>query len=114
MGGPAIAAVLLYLWAIYVVGRAYLPRRFDQPPKPSTLREDYLTTDLRETKLTVIDTILEAYTQNEGVIQKKVSAFTHAFVVTGVATGFLGAAIVVHIACLTVTPSWWPWPSAGC
>ena len=76
---------------------AYWPTWFDQPPKPSVLRYEFLTTDPRETKLSVIGTILEAYSRNEAEIAKKNRAFKIAFVLSGVGTALMGGAVIAQV-----------------
>lgn len=102
-GVLAIAAIILFLVAGIVAAQVYWPTPFDRPPNPAALRAAYLTTDPRVTKLEVIDTAIEAYNNNQRVIDRKNFAFKIAFVLTGVGTGFLGAAIIVQVAFQTAS-----------
>jgi hypothetical protein len=107
IGAAAISAVFCFLLAAAIATQAYWPYDFDRPPKPHELRELYLTTDPREVKLTVIDIILLAYTDNEKIIERKITAFKRAFWFTAVATSLLGIALMAHIAMQTAAPPWW-------
>jgi len=53
----------------------YWPREFDRPPKPSTLRDIYLTTAEEQTKLEVLDTMLLAYDANGEELERKFARF---------------------------------------
>ena len=66
----------------------------------------YLTTDPRQVKLVVIDSILRAYTGNEAIIQRKNRVFTRAFGLTAAGTGLLGLGLMTQITCETVAPAW--------
>jgi hypothetical protein len=77
---------------------------FDWPPKPAALRDEYLLKDPRETKLAVIDTLIEAYNANERTLARKIRAFVVAFSLTAVATIGLGVALVGNIAWQTYAP----------
>jgi len=121
VGAATIVAVLLFLGAAAMVAWAYRPTDFDRPPKPGELRDLYLTTDPRWVKLTVIDSILDAYTGNEAVIKRKNRAFKWAFSLTAAGTGLLGLALMTQITCETSAPpwhalTWWAWPlgASGC
>jgi hypothetical protein len=115
VGATAILAVIFFLAAAVVATLAYWPSDFDRPPKPHELRELYLTTDPREVKLTVIDSILLAYTGNQEIIERKIIAFKRAFWLTAVASSLLGVALVVQVAYQTAAPpwSWWPFAQPG-
>jgi hypothetical protein len=110
VGAAAILAVIFFLAAAIIATVAYWPYDFDRPPKPHELRELYLTTDPREVKLTVIDSILLAYTGNETIIERKIIAFKRAFCLTAIASALLGVALVVQMAYQTAAPPWWWWP----
>jgi hypothetical protein len=92
-----IAFFIAGLFAVY----GYSITVFDMPPEPAALRREYLTTDPKETKLVVIDTIIEAYNRNQSVLSEKMTAFWTAFRLTVLATGLLGAAVVVQVASQT-------------
>ncbi|MCC7106261.1 MAG: hypothetical protein IT307_14060 [Chloroflexi bacterium] len=116
VGTVAIMAVVLFLVAAAIATWAYWPYDFDRPPKPHELRELYLTTDPREVKLTVIDIILLAYTENAQIIERKITAFKQAFSLTAIATILLGIGLMAQVACQTAAPTWlwWPFEHAGC
>jgi hypothetical protein len=101
VGAPAIAAVGVYLLAGVIIAWVYWPTTFDRPPAPAALRNNYLTTDARETKLVVIDSMIEAYSKNELVLARRTRAFKIAFVLTGAATALLGGAVMIQLALQT-------------
>lgn len=109
-------AVALYLVAGAVVAIAYWPQKFNRPPDPIDLRNRWLTTDPREVKLIVIDSILDAYNDNEDVIERKSRAFKVSFAMTAGATAMMGLALIAQVSCQTVAPAWklWPFQSSGC
>lgn len=109
-------AVVVFLLAGSIVSIAYWPQEFNRPPDPIDLRERWLTTDPKQVKLIVMDSIREAYNDNEDVIERKSRAFKVAFVLTAAATGMLGAALVAQVTCQTVAPpwGWWPLGRGGC
>jgi len=96
VGLLAIVAILIYLLAGILVSIAYWPRNFNWPPKPAGLR-GLILKDPRETKLEVIDSIIEAYNHNAGVIERKILFFKIAFVLTALATVCLSAAVISNI-----------------
>lgn len=106
VGAAAAVAVMVYLIAGLIVAVAYWPTPFDRPPKPDALREQYLLADPRQTKLDVIDTIIEAYNRNTAPLARKNLAFKVAFVLTGIATALMGVALIGQIALVTS-----PWGS---
>ena len=110
IGAAVVGAVVLFLVAGGIVAVAYWPQKFNRPPDPLDLRGRWLTTDPRQVKLIVIDSILDAYNDNEDVIERKNLAFKIAFVLTAVATGLLGIALMAQVACQTVAlpGDWWP------
>jgi len=116
LGVLVSVAVVLFFVAGSIVALAYWPQKFNRPPDPIDLRERWLTTDPNLVKLIVTDSIREAYNDNEDVIERKNFAFKVAFVLTAVATGVLGAALVLQVACQTVAPpwGWWPLGHTGC
>jgi len=107
---------VLYIVAAALAAVAYWPTSFNRPPDRAQLREAYLLTSPNETRLEVVDTILVAYTANRAIIDRKNRFFKIAFSLTAVATGLLGLALVVGIACQTSAPDWpwWPFPRHGC
>lgn len=78
--------------------------KFDRPPDPDVLRNEYLTTYPCVTKLETIDSILVAYVHNEAVLNWKFRAFKIALVLTTIATGLFGAAAIIQL--LLVTRGW--------
>jgi hypothetical protein len=121
VGMATVVAMAFFLAAAAIVAWAYRPTDFDRPPKPGELRDLYLTTDPRRVKLTVIDSILDAYTGNEAVIKRKNRSFKLAFGLTAAGTGLLGLALMTQVTCETVAPpwsgfGWWAWPlgASGC
>ena len=68
-------ALALFLAASSVAVLGYWPREFDRPPKPSTLRDIYLTTAEEQTKLEVLDTMLLAYDANGEELERKFARF---------------------------------------
>lgn len=121
VGAATVIALILFLVAAGTVAWAYRPMNFDRPPNPGELRDLYLTTDPRRVKLTVIDSILDAYTANEEVIRRKNRYFSWAFGFTAVGTSLLGLALMAHVTCETATPRWygsgwlaWPLGATGC
>lgn len=64
---------------------AWLPSRFNRPPRPSSLRDDYLTAQSEETQLAVLDTMLDAYAENERRIDEKLAGFRNSGIVFVVA-----------------------------
>lgn len=101
VGALTIGAVFVYLAAGAIVAWVYWPTNFDRPPRPSSLRDQYLTTDPRETRLIVVDSIIEAYNRNESVLARKTFAFKVAFVLTSLATALMGSAVTAQIALQT-------------
>ena len=68
------------------------------------MRGEYLLKDPRETKLAVIDTLIDAYTHNARIIARKNGVFMWAFAFTAAATVLLGAALIGNIAWNSYTP----------
>jgi len=116
VGSLVALAVVCFLIAGAIVAIAYWPQKFDRPPDPVGLRDRWLTADPRRVKLIVTDSIRDAYNENEDVIKRKNQAFKVAFVLTAVATGMLGVALITQVTCQTVAPpwSWWPLGRSGC
>lgn len=116
IGLAVIVAVALFLAAATIVAFAYWPQKFNRPPDPLDLRSRWLTTDPSEVKLIVVDSMLDAYNDNEAVIEAKNRAFKRAFVVTAVAIALMGLALVGQVNC-QMMPSpwpWWPFGRSGC
>ena len=65
------------------------------------MRNQYLTTDPRHTKLETVDTILLYWGQNEQALKWKFSAFKIALVLSTIATGLFGAAVMIQLSGIT-------------
>ena len=100
VGVCAVASMTLYFVAGLIATVAYWPRDFNWPPAPASLRK-YVTTDEREIKLTVVDEMLDAYADNEVELERKVRAFRRALAITVLATGLLGAAVIIELVTVT-------------
>ena len=72
-----------------------------RPPQPADLRNEYLTTDPRVTRLEIVDTILLVYPSNEHALKVKFRAYRFALVLSTMATGLFGAAVIMQILMLT-------------
>ena len=100
VGATVDAAVLFYLAAGAMAAWAYQWRSLNRPLGPWTLRT-YTTTDPREAKRDLIDTMVLMYYQNEQIISAKLRWFGRAFLLTIVATAALGAALLMQVAIQT-------------
>jgi hypothetical protein len=94
---PAVLAVVVFLVAAGIVAWAYQIADFHRPPHPVSLRDQYLLSDPRQSKLDIVDSINAAYNKNALVIEKKADAFTKAFWVSALATLLLGLAVVGQV-----------------
>lgn len=92
----------MFFIAGVVATRGYWLTVFDRPPQPTFLREQFLTTDPRQTKREVMDTIIEAYTKNQVVLNRKMALFGRAFLLTVLATGLLLLAVIAQVASQTL------------
>jgi hypothetical protein len=101
VGAPLVLGMLVFLVAGLIAIVAYWPLRFERPPEPADLRDAYLTTEPRMTKLVIIDTILQAYDVNEQTLQRKLRAFKLAIVLSVIATGFFGSAVIIQLLSIT-------------
>lgn len=106
---PAVVAVVVFLVAAWIVWRAYQIGHFNRPPNPVSLRDEYLLSDSRQTKLDIIDSINQAFNQNLVTIEKKADAFSWAFGVSAFATVLLGFAVIGQVLSNTdlSTPAAW-------
>jgi hypothetical protein len=93
-----ITAVVLLIASGLIATLAWLPRRFDRPPKPLTLREEYLTSAKEETILAVVDTMVRAYDENEMRIDEKLAGFRNDALILGVAVLAIARAAIIEIA----------------
>lgn len=89
-----MAAGIMAAWA-------YRPQQFDRPPQPDEMRAAYVTSDPREAKMELIDTILLAYAANESKILKKFVWFGWAYQVAAISTLFMALALMIQIALQT-------------
>lgn len=69
--GIAGAAYLVLLGAVLI---AVGTRRFNFPPNPTILYQDYLAGDPAAAKLAIVETIAQAYGDNESQVSKKAQA----------------------------------------
>jgi hypothetical protein len=106
----AVISVLLFLAAAIAAAIVYWPMDFIWPPNPQALRDDYLTTDVRDTKLDVIDRIVYRYNTNGLAIERKVTGFRIAFTLSAMAILALAVALVVHIISQAKTLNCDGWP----
>ena len=97
VAGFAVTAMALFLVAAALVGWAYWPRTFEWPPNPPALRDNYLASDERATRLVVLDTMLAAYDHNVDTIALKALAFKRAFIISAVAVTLLGVAVMIQV-----------------
>ena len=103
VGTPAIAGLVMFAVAGSIALVAYWPGEFNLPPAPDSLRK-YITSNEREVKLTVLDEMLDAYDANKVWLGRKFLAFRWALVLVAIATGLLGAGVIIDLA--QVTRSW--------
>ena len=92
-----ISAVVLLLASGSIATLAWLPRKFDRPPEPTTLREHYLAAAQDETRLAVLDTMLEAYSENQRRINEKLAGFRYAALALGMAITLIAIAAIIEI-----------------
>jgi hypothetical protein len=104
VGTLLIAGLALYFTGGLIALTAYWPLTFHRPPQPADLRNEYLTTDPRITRLEIVDTILLVYPSNEHALQVKFRAYRFALVLTTMATGLFGAAVIIQL--LMITRRW--------
>ena len=105
VGLLASVSVAMYVAAALVAGiTAVAPGTFNRPPRPRTLRDEYLWEDPRKTKRAVLDTLIEAYSANARLLARRHRSFMRAFATAGAATVILGAALIGNIAWNTFRP----------
>ena len=102
--GLAVPSDILLVLAIgsllasgLIASLSWLPGKFDRPPNPSWLRDHYLTASTDETQLAVLDTILEAYTENQNRINEKLAGFRNAAIVFGFAILLIAATVIIEV-----------------
>ena len=101
VGFLTLLAILAFLLAAGLVAVVYRPMDLDRPPKPSSLRQRYLLRAPEESKLAVIDSIIEAYNSNVAIIDRKTRVFIWAFWISAGATVLMGVAIMLQVAVQT-------------
>ena len=95
--GLLISAIAVLMISGIIATAAWLPRKFDRPPNPAALRDGYLTSPRDETRLVVLDTMLEAYRENERRIDEKLAGFKNAVLVLGIAIVLIAIAGIIEI-----------------
>ncbi len=93
-----VLAVGLLLVSGAIAALAWLPRKFDRPPEPMKLRDTYLASGEAETRLAILDTMLEAYSENQKRINEKLAGFRYAALVLGAAIPLIAVAAIIEIA----------------
>jgi len=93
-----IAAIVVLILAGVVAFLAWLPRLFDRPPDPRALREQYLASPPNETRLSVLDTMIQAYGENEIRITEKLNGFRVAAWLLGAAVLLIAIAGIIELA----------------
>jgi hypothetical protein len=76
---PAVAAkvfgilgVLAYVGVVYTSFRAYTLRSYAGPADPRQLKEKYVNMDVKLAKAAIFSTMVESYTSNSMVLERKV------------------------------------------
>jgi hypothetical protein len=95
--GLALASISLLIASGVIAGLAWLPREFQLPPNPRALREDYVVRSVAETKLAVVDIMVEAYDKNQRSIEEKLGAFRSAAALFAAAVGLIAVAAAVAL-----------------
>jgi len=95
--GLVVTAVVLLMLAGLIAGLAWLPREFDRPPKPLLLRQKYLARPAQETLLAIVDTMVQAYNDNERRIDEKLAAFRYATGGLAVAVFLIAVAAILEL-----------------
>jgi len=92
-----IAAIVALALSGTIAFLAWLPRLFDRPPEPLTLRQQYITMQPTETRLAVLDTMVQAYVDNEHRINEKLNSFRRAAWRFGIAVVLIGVAGIIEL-----------------
>jgi hypothetical protein len=92
-----ISAIVVLIVSGIIATAAWSPRKFDRPPNPAVLRDKYLTSPRDETRLVVLDTMLEAYNENQRRIDEKLVGFRNAMLVLGIAIVLIAVAGIIEI-----------------
>jgi hypothetical protein len=67
-----ILGVLAYVGVVYTSFRAYTLRSYAGPADPRQLEEKYVDMDVQLAKATIFSTMVESYTTNSAVLERKV------------------------------------------
>ena len=95
--GLVVAAILLLMLSAVLAGLAWLPRDVYMPPEPLHLRQKYLHKPAREVVLAVVDTMVEAYNDNQRIINEKLGAFKRAAASLAVAVFLMATGAIVEL-----------------
>lgn len=101
VGTLVVIAICGYVLSGAMAAWAYRPQQFDRPPEPEEMRAEYVTTDPREAKIELIDTLLLTYSANESKILRKFAWFGWAYRVAAISTLLMALALVSQIALQT-------------
>lgn len=93
----ALIGLILLVITGGIAGLAYLPRDLHYPPKLRTLREDYLTRRPEETKLDIVDELIQVYDENQIVINQKLGSYRWAQLIFLAAIVLLACAIAIRL-----------------
>lgn len=93
---PIVAAVLLVVSLVFGF-YGYRLFRFERPPNPETLRLDYIVKQPEETKLSIIDTVVDSYRRNQDMIGKKIRFMKLCFLSLSGGVLFLGASFLYNV-----------------
>lgn len=95
--GMVVASTILLMLSALLTGLAWLPGEFDRPPKPVYLRKSYVARPREETALAVVDTMVEAYNDNQGKIDEKLAAFRRAAYLLALAVFLIAIGAVLEL-----------------
>lgn len=95
--GLLIASVVVMLLASAVTGLAWLPREFDRPPKPETLRQRYLNRPGTDLQLAVVDSMVKAYNNNEKKIDEKLGAFRNSIRILAIGVLLFASVAIIEV-----------------
>ena len=95
--GLVVAAILLLMLSAVIAGLAWLPREFDRPPEPLHLRQKYLGKPVQEVVLAVVDTMVQAYNNNQRRIDEKLAAFRYAALGLAVAVFLMATGAIAEL-----------------
>ncbi|MFQ5879905.1 MAG: hypothetical protein ACE5IZ_07035 [Dehalococcoidia bacterium] len=95
--GLVAAAIAVLLLSSLIAGAAWLPREFDRPPNPSHLRNAYLGTPPQETVLAIVNSMVQAYDENQRMIHEKQGAFRRAAFLLALGAFLLAAGALVEL-----------------